>query len=686
MHHLLGHRPPPSSFGALAPKFARLDLLKAAGLPIPPGIVLSLVRDGARSAIELERSDLRVELEALLAGGPVIVRGALDSEDLDEQSAAGLSCSVPGCRDLASIRAALDTIVRRANDPWVTAYRRASEQTTGVTLQALVQRELPRTRLVVLAWPTAADEEPFVEPFVELYDDAEDPLAGLHAPRYSGPLARLPTRQTARALAALSERCAVALQRARGHTSALELELVLTGDSSRAAPQRWLVQARPLTRPLVDPATRRFVEVCRGDADALAAAAAGVELLELDVEHNPVPLSPAHAWLVRWQRARRPQHPRGYVLAGWLFFEDALAPGSSPSAPPNTTQRPSDDLARAVETLQTTLIPAARARLNELDEALDRAPRAALTDLLDQSLQDFLAVVDVYNSDRAAALRRRARALLSQPARAGESPACLADRGRFLDVLPASWDIASPSLAELVDARQATTSSPARATGDPQRDATLLCELDDHLFALGLAPLRRVYLRAADALELAREAVFWLDGDTLRAALSRAEEDVDRDALRRTIHAARALHSTRAALTPPPRLLDGRPLPPRAPTQRLRGIPFGRSCRGPLAVRRDLADLIARPVPADAIVALPALTAQAAVVLHSLAVQAVCCEHGGLLSHAAVMARELELSALIGCRGCTSLDEGTTVWLDARAGRLRPEPSAASRAPNDMSK
>jgi phosphoenolpyruvate-protein kinase (PTS system EI component) len=70
-------------------------------------------------------------------------------------------------------------------------------------------------------------------------------------------------------------------------------------------------------------------------------------------------------------------------------------------------------------------------------------------------------------------------------------------------------------------------------------------------------------------------------------------------------------------------------------------------------------------------VVLPALTAPAAVVLQRLGVRAVCCEHGGALSHASLMARELGLSALIGCVGCTALAEGTLVQLDTITGRLR---------------
>ena len=68
---------------------------------------------------------------------------------------------------------------------------------------------------------------------------------------------------------------------------------------------------------------------------------------------------------------------------------------------------------------------------------------------------------------------------------------------------------------------------------------------------------------------------------------------------------------------------------------------------------------------------MPALTAQAAVALRHLGIRAVCCEHGGALSHAALMVRELGLSALVGCRGCLDLPDGTGAELDTRLGRLR---------------
>jgi phosphoenolpyruvate-protein kinase (PTS system EI component) len=103
-------------------------------------------------------------------------------------------------------------------------------------------------------------------------------------------------------------------------------------------------------------------------------------------------------------------------------------------------------------------------------------------------------------------------------------------------------------------------------------------------------------------------------------------------------------------------------------------LPIGPPTRGPIAQRHDLAHLRADPPPPGAVVAMTALTAPAAVVLHELGVKAICCEHGGALSHAALMCRELRLSALLGCRGCTTIPDGTPVLLDTHRGVLRRTP------------
>src|SRR5690606_9167940 len=194
----------------------------------------------------------------------------------------------------------------------------------------------------------------------------------------------------------------------------------------------------------------------------------------------------------------------------------------------------------------------------------------------------------------------------------------------------------------------------------------LLGEWDDHLFACGLAPLRRLWLYAGERLGLDRERVFLLGGDELVM--------LDQD--RRTIPDLSSLLAARAEtwavqrrLEPPSRIVDGHPLP-HPFGGRLRGLAIGASFEGPIAQRRDLRDLLADPPAAGAVLCIPSLTAQAAVALVQLGIEAVCTEYGGALAHGALMARELGLSALIGCKGCTRLPEGTRARVDARARRL----------------
>src|SRR5690606_7128899 len=127
------------------------------------------------------------------------------------------------------------------------------------------------------------------------------------------------------------------------------------------------------------------------------------------------------------------------------------------------------------------------------------------------------------------------------------APLSLRERDAHLDVLPATWDIASPTLAELVDHPAANPRAARAATiaddpGDRDLAAVLVRELDDHLFALGLAPLRRVYLAAGARLDLGGD-VFLLPPDALLRALAcGAVPDLD---------ARRRHHQRDAELRPP---------------------------------------------------------------------------------------------------------------------------------------
>lgn len=610
---VLGDSPGPD----IPPKPAVLSRLLRAGLPVPPGL--------ACAAEELAGSAVRERLAELLAGGPVIVRAALASEDTVDAAAAGLGLSVPDCRDLADVDRAAAAIAEAAGDPWLRRYSGGAP-----TYQLLVQRQVERRWLAVAAADRGGAR------LLELHDPSRaDALAAGASPSWSGPLA-LAEPALAAAITSIFDHVSEVMS----EVPDLDLELVIDPAGSV-----WLVQARPLARPLV-PGWPEFLAAVAPGADRLADLPG---LWKFDGEHNPAVLSPAHAGVVTWLIG----HGAGLrVLAGWLY-ERASSSG-----------RAGVDPHRALTELRRRHLPAARRALEAFVDDL----AGDLRPLLPRALEHLRAIIAVHAELRVELPR-------DLPAPDPRSLLSLRDRGDYLDVLPAAWDIASPALADLVDP---TGLAADGATGDlrascdrglesdaepadPQRAAVLVRELDDHLFALGLAPLRRIYLAAGERLGLGDD-VFLLAPDELGHAL--AGEDLPDLAARRR-------HQRQfASLQPPPALFDGRPVPV-SPRRRLGGIPVGPSLRGAVAQRSDLADLLARPPAPDAVVVLPALTAQAAVALRALGVRAVCCEYGGALSHAALMARELGLSALIGCTGCTELPDDLEVELDTRVGRLR---------------
>lgn len=623
----------------LPAKARRLAVLARAGLPVPPGLVL------APEPAALDEPATLAAVRSLLARGTVVVRSALDGEDEHEGSAAGLGRSTLGCREVDDVRRALAELAHQREDPWLTAYRHGSGRARD---RAIVQHEVPRRALLVIAVPTAGVAE------LELHAVGGEALAEGRTPEFAGPLGAWddPARADVDALVA---RTLAALGGApHGH----DLEVVIDPDD-----RPWLVQARPLAAPL-HPGWPGFHA-------ALAAEGTLHELrgeLTLDAEHNPTPLSPAHAWLMGWLRSQRPRAGDPTVLAGWLFVRTlprdlakAASGGPRPAVP---------TALQALAHLRDQALPQARARLGALAQALASADGAAVAGLLPRAQEAFLAMIDAYVGTlvpaRTAARRALGGTLAIDPAR----PLTTRGRAEFLDVLPATWDLASPSLAEL---GTRVLDEPADALAhveDEAAAATLLGEQDDHLFALGLAPLRAWYLAAARGLGVSADDVFMLAAPEVVAAL---EGRASRPYVTTTIAVARERLRAQAALQPPLRILDGRPVcfGRRA---RLRGIPLGPSFIGRLAPRSDLAALLADPPGPDAIVVLASLTAPAAVALAQLGVRAVCCEHGGPLSHAALMARELGLSALVGCRGCTELPAGRLARLDTRAGRLVLEP------------
>ncbi len=603
------------------PKVARLHELALLGLPVPAGIVLDP---------PVLRDEDRAPLEDLLAHGCVIVRSAHPEEDGESASWAGLGTSVADCADETQVAAALETIREHAASTWSQVYG----DDAGAPC-VLIQRQVARAWLVVAVWT------PEGEWYVEAHDAPGEVLSAGASPRFAGPLSTWPAAAKTRIL----ELCERARRHVRGRFG-LDLEIVV---DPQEAP--WLVQARPLTAPL-HPAWPAFARAMEADSSRESRPPDLGGLLTLDGEHNPAPLSPAHASLIDWLRARRPQAGDPVVLAGWLYVR--TLPRDLPAGPSDV------DVHDALARLEDEHLPRLRRHLDALRERLESCDAATLGPALADARALFLEMIDCYLGELVPARRAARRGVRADPG----APLTLRSRQPFLDVLPAAWDLASPSLSDLITVELGDHRATPRPTDDAAA-ATLLAEWDDHLFALGLAALRLVYLRGAELVGLSTHKVFMLTPTELLELAAGAPPDAFAPRIRERQRALGA----QADLHPPLRLWNGRPLPAPSGTW-LRGIPIGTPFTGRIAQRPDLERLIADPPDTDAIVCIPALTAQAAVALDGLGLRAICTEFGGALSHGALMSRELGLSALIACRGCTTLRDGGRARLDTRAARL----------------
>lgn len=606
------------------PKIDRLAALARAGLRVPTGWVLTTTQ-----ATELAISAIAERLGPQFQAGPLIVRMATKHEDGAHQSGAGLGLSIPNCLTPLDLVCALEDIARHASEMGVDADEFA----------VLIQHQVVDALLVV------ATATPDVGRFVEVHDEIDDALAQGHTPSFSGPLSHWDhvAREAVDGLLTT-----VASSSEDFEALGVELEIVV----DRAAIP-YLVQARPVTRALA-PRWREFQRVAATlddghYGDPWSSVATG--RWQLDAEHNPAPVSPAHAWLLRELRRRRPRSGQPHVIAGWLYMQ---------SLPRQLGAAPDRSAKAMVVALHNEHLPAARRRLEAIEAALGSAELNAIAEHLDEALGAFLAMIDLYLGELARA--RHARRLDEHGDDVAHS---LADRARHCDVLPVEWDLDSETLVDVIDHID-VDDRPIAIPDDEASASTLLAEWDDHLFALGMRPLARVFHRAATLLEVPRADVFYLGGDELVAA---ARVGHLQAGIREHITARRTARQHFARLSPPSHLVDGRPVPV-SRSGRFRGIPVGSPAEGLVCQVRDLRDLQTRAITPESVVCVPALTAQASVLLSRLRVAAVCTEHGGALSHATLMTRELGLSALIGCRGCTSLDDGVHVRVDTKLGRL----------------
>lgn len=617
MHWL--HRPLPTN---LPPKARLLSEAAVAGLPVPTGLVHTMQWSDA----------LAEQVTGLLAGGAVIVRAALEGEDGPQRAAAGLGLSIPGCGTLQAVRGALARVDEARRDPWLVRYRGAETREGDCVI---LQRQVVRDVLVVAAvLPDGID-------YVEVHGENAEALAQGDTPLASGLLSRWQDPR-ATAVAELLGQLRDALPMPE---HGFDAELIVDPEGVAH-----LVQVRPLTRDLVADG-RAFVRSVHeaGQSSRLG----GVQVL--DAEHNPAPLSPAHASLIAWLAEQRPASGGLTTLAGWLYARTRVRDLSG------TTKTPALTPAAALVRLRDDELPAARARLAAVEDACTDPEQLART--LDESLAAFLAMIDIYLGVLLPVRAAAGRVFAATP----DAPLSLRGRAAHADVLPTAWDLAAPTLGELASFE--ASDEPTELPNDTVAAAVLLTEWDDHLFALGLAPVRAVYRACGQHLGFGKLAF----GLTL-AELRRALQD---SAFPAEATGRAQLEQTQrwSALRPPAVLDEGRPLP-LLPHRLLHGVGVGPDFEGPIAQRSGLETLLRDPPSPDSIVVLPALTAQAALALQSLRVRAVCCEHGGALSHAALMLRELGLSGLIGCAGCTQVPDGTLARIKTASGRLQIASSA----------
>jgi hypothetical protein len=641
----LGQRPDRDDL-AFFPKVARQHVLAARGAPVPAGIVIDLVaarlvfaaHEEGRAATEQDPA-MRWVRARFEAGDRLIARSARRHEDSEQTSGAGLGMSVAGLTNLRALEGALALIEMHG--------RTLSPEPQPTMI--LLQREIPRRALLVVVCERAPDDRFYVE--VHGPSAGPEPLAEGRSPDWSGALSEWPDSSRAKVEALAAN---VALGEGGEFGADLEIVVDLHGDP-------WLVQARPLTAPL-HPGWPAFVEALR-DEGLVVEQLRG--RLTLDGEHNPAPLSPAHAWVMRRLGVLRPGKAGDpVILAGWLYVRAlGVELGDTFSEPL--------EVGEALTWLRDEALPRARAALELFDDLLASGP--AIRVALERAETLFVGMIDDYVGTlipaRRAALHRLAHQAAGPFVGRTGTPVTLRERGAFLDVLPAVWDVASPNLGDLLAGTRTAAADERDIPADEAMAARLLGEWDDHLFALGLAPLRRLWLYAGQRLGIDREQVFLLRGDEL-VRLDEDHEAFGPPALLAALLDSRAHRwAHQHTIDPPTRIVDGAPLP-HPIGGLLRGLAVGESFSGIVAQRRDLRDLLADPPHPGAVLCMPALTAQAAIALHELGIRAVCTEYGGALGHGVLMARELGLSALIGCRGCTRVPEGTPVHLDTRARKL----------------
>jgi len=709
----------PAEVGA---KARHLALLCAAGLPVPEGFVLPV------SALRPPEGD--AALAALLAGaraaaarlGPTLaVRSSSPLEDRPEGAAPGLFSSRLDIRPEGLDRAVAE-VLASADGAGVRAYlERRGLGGARPGLAVIVQRQVGRrggaARGVLYTRPPGQPDRD--EAWVEAAVGDGGLASTAIARRADGEaLSRDPDFPLSPDELAELVQLGLAAERAigAGPRPGADVEWVAeveeapaagaaAGAAGKARCRRlWLVQARPIrVTPAASASASATVSTSAGaeaNAGADSASAASTTMDELafsrgdprtvwrwDAAHNPDPLSPAQIGLVDWVAPIAPWPMR--VVGGYLYTgsqphpEPDPRPGAAPAA--GELQALFDEVCADI---LRALAPVERPDPPELDRALDA----------------YRAVYHAYMVRLAPALAR-ARTALGQvgapgardaaapPGRATESAVARAVRTRdrtALAALAPVWDVAAATfeergpdaidraLAGLGDHRPTGDADPHPRPGrEPEPEPGLaglvrtIGEADDLLFFRAQHAVRRALLGLAGDWRLSPpDDVFYLPLAEVRERAERGAPSAPAEA-HRVAEEARAIREAQRGRAAPLAFRDGRPIATAAGSVRL-GPSFwrgrgagGGSARGRVLRVDDLGQLDAEP--RGRVIVARAITPAALIQLAGAG--ALVCEHGGVLDHAAALARELGLPCVVGCPGVwQALGERHEVLVDGDAG------------------
>lgn len=700
-------------------------------LPSPDaGIELSRVEAACARVIDhLDRwepdAQLRTRLSNQLSalGSLLVVRSSATCEDDPRSPSAGVFTSVVGVTDLPGLLTAVRSCWASLWSPvaWAMLRRRRAwpgEEGMGVIIQRLVVARV--SGILLTRDPSARDSmrlEAVRGPGHLLADGVCDPWWAVIPT--AGPLTADPIDPGSPVDADTVE----ALRRA-GLVASEELASQVELEWVRDDEQVWLVQARPVIEP---PAPATEVRWC-----VPASAGAGVRW-RWDREHNPEPLSEAHIGLMSHLEgpgADRSLVLHGYLyVAGsdrepprererdaldrvWRRFEvttlEQIAAEEERCAAKDDAGAAAEQLERALDLFRTFH----RRYFGSLAEAR-RSARAALTRFLRQALGHSAARISSQLTATAAnssLTRMQELFRLSREVRVDPSLARSLVKLHLKQYghLVSSWDVASPSLAEQPEVLKVRLLSMARVDDDPAGDhaaqakrardlaagleqrlpgeqrerfrellgaamlARQLEEDDDLIFSRALGLVRGQLLRSGRALAgrgwLDRPAqVFLLPHEQILSLLPRDRPPED---LPRRLDSAAETWSARRRLTPPlsvqgDRAFFGTPGSPGA-AGTLRGLGIGGVAHGRVHRVTRMEQMLEGDLR-GAVVVCPTLLPSLALILPEVA--ALITDHGGLLSHAACLARELGKVAVVGTGTATrDLQPGDHVWVDGRRG------------------